>query len=167
MRPGRGRARALPPGPTRDAGTPRTRASRDRAGIVRSAPFGMAAPGETIRGTDSEAIQLASGRYALVEIEPILCSARVACYTNLRPPCRSRGCCHWSRSSPTCSPNCPSLPRLSGQCKNEGSREWEISAAGKRHEYVPRATTSSCRTLRRCPKMTASFVRRHSFWRPV
>ena len=34
---------------------------------TRAVPFRMPAPGETIRGTYREAIQLASGRYALVE----------------------------------------------------------------------------------------------------
>ena len=34
---------------------------------MRAAPFRMPAPGETIRGFYREAVQLASGRYALVE----------------------------------------------------------------------------------------------------
>ena len=34
---------------------------------ARDVPFRMAAPGETVRGTYSETVQLASGRYALVE----------------------------------------------------------------------------------------------------
>ncbi len=40
---------------------------REPLGRTRAVPFRMPAPGEAIRGTYREAIQLASGRYALVE----------------------------------------------------------------------------------------------------
>jgi len=43
-----------------------TRSGTEMA-AARDVPFRMAAPGETARGTYSETVQLASGRYALVE----------------------------------------------------------------------------------------------------
>ncbi len=46
-----------------------TRSGTEMA-AVREVPFRMAAPGETVRGTYSETVQLASRRYALVENAP-------------------------------------------------------------------------------------------------
>ena len=44
-----------------------SRATGGELAATRAVPFRMPAPGEAIRGTYREAMQLASGRYALVE----------------------------------------------------------------------------------------------------